>query len=66
MHAWNWKDICRPKEEAGVGIRRVSDINKESRVRLTWRILSTGSVELLGCKLSVCLTGTYIKPQQPY
>ena len=38
MHAWNWKDICRPKSEGVGGIRRLSDI------RLLWRTCPSRSL----------------------
>jgi len=23
MHVWSWQDICKPKSEGGVGIRKI-------------------------------------------
>ena len=44
MHIWNWKEICRPKTEGGLGIRRISDINMAYGIRLVWRICSVNSI----------------------
>ena len=44
MHGWKWEAICRPKEEGGVGIRKLCDINQASRVRLIWRLLTSSSL----------------------
>ena len=41
MHAWGWQDVCRPKLEGGVGIRRLIDVNNASGVRLVWRICTS-------------------------
>ena len=44
MHAWNWQDICRPKAEGGMGIRRINDINNASGIRLVWRLSAVDSL----------------------
>ena len=41
MHGWKWESICRPKNEGGLGIRRVADINKASGIRLVWRLCTS-------------------------
>jgi hypothetical protein len=35
-----WKDVCRPKVEGGLGIRRIDDMNKAQMASLIWRIVS--------------------------
>jgi len=42
MHAW--KEVCRPKDEGGCGIRRLLDINQASGVRLAWRLCTSKSL----------------------
>ena len=44
MHAWNWQDICRPKAEGGMGIRRINDINNASGIRLVSRLSAVDSL----------------------
>jgi len=38
MHVWNWQDICKPKSEGGVELRRIKDMNQASCIRLVWRL----------------------------
>jgi len=38
MHAWNWSDICKLKQEGGRGIIRIGDINSAAGIRLFWRV----------------------------
>ena len=35
-----WDDVCRPKSEGGLGIRRNEDVNKALIIKLGWRILT--------------------------
>jgi len=44
MHAWNWMDICKTKKEGGLGIRRLSDINYASGIRLFWRLCTSNTL----------------------
>ena len=44
MHAWGWKDICRPKREGGLGIRKLMDINNASGMRMLWRLHASQSL----------------------
>lgn len=39
-----WRDICYEKEEGGLGIRVLKDINKVYGLKLIWRLLA-------GCSL---------------
>ena len=34
----SWKNVCRPKAEGGLSIRRTTDCNKASLLRLLWEI----------------------------
>lgn len=36
----SWKDVCKPKEEGGLGLRSLEDTNKVCMLKLVWRILS--------------------------
>lgn len=38
-----WSDVCRLKEEGGVGIRPLREVNVVSYLKLIWRILSANS-----------------------
>jgi len=44
MHAWAWKDMCRPKDGGGVDIRKLNDVNLASGVRLVWRLCTSDSL----------------------
>ena len=35
-----WDEVCRPKSEGGLGIRRNEDVNKATITKLGWRILT--------------------------
>ncbi|XP_042519136.1 uncharacterized protein LOC122092899 [Macadamia integrifolia] len=34
----NWDDVCKPKQEGGLGIRRLRDVNFACLAKLTWQI----------------------------
>lgn len=34
-----WKDICKPTNEGGLGIRAVKEVNKVYGLKLIWRML---------------------------
>ena len=34
-----WDDVCRPKSEGGLGIRKNNDANKAAITKLGWKIL---------------------------
>uniref|UniRef100_A0A0D3E306 Reverse transcriptase domain-containing protein n=1 Tax=Brassica oleracea var. oleracea TaxID=109376 RepID=A0A0D3E306_BRAOL len=38
-----WSDVCKPKEEGGLGLRDLEEVNKVSCLKLIWRILSARS-----------------------
>ena len=44
IHGWNWHDICRPKTEEGMGLRRIRDINEASGIKLVWRLCTSDSL----------------------
>ncbi|KAG7540795.1 Endonuclease/exonuclease/phosphatase superfamily [Arabidopsis thaliana x Arabidopsis arenosa] len=35
-----WKDVCKPKQEGGLGIRMLSESNTVSVLKLIWRLVS--------------------------
>ena len=39
----SWSDVCSPKDEGGLGLRSLREVNKVSCLKLIWRILSTQS-----------------------
>lgn len=39
-----WSDVCRLKEEGGLGIRPLREVNVVSCLKLIWRILSATSL----------------------
>ena len=38
-----WVDVCKPKDEGGLGLKNLADANKVSCLKLIWRIISTRS-----------------------
>ncbi|XP_077228456.1 uncharacterized protein LOC143861414 [Tasmannia lanceolata] len=37
-HPISWETVCLTKEEGGIGIRRLQDLNKASKMKLFWNI----------------------------
>ncbi|XP_020266263.1 uncharacterized protein LOC109841729 [Asparagus officinalis] len=44
LHAINWKDICRPKQEGGFGLRKLNDLCHAAALKLIWRLLFTSTL----------------------
>lgn len=38
-----WKEVCKPKNEGGLGLKSITEANKVSCLKLIWRILSAPS-----------------------
>lgn len=38
LQVWSWTSICRPWMEGGLGIRRLTDVNKATCIHLLWRM----------------------------
>ncbi|XP_023638041.1 uncharacterized protein LOC111830437 [Capsella rubella] len=39
-----WRDVCRPKEEGGLGLKSLAEANKVSCFKLIWRLFSANSL----------------------
>lgn len=39
-----WRDVCKEREEGGLGIRALKDVNKVSSLKLIWRLLTGDSL----------------------
>lgn len=37
----NWLEVCQPKQDGGLGLRSIHDLNKVSCLKLIWRIVSS-------------------------
>ncbi|XP_020258784.1 uncharacterized protein LOC109835211 [Asparagus officinalis] len=44
FHAINWKEVCRPKQEGGFGLRRLKDLSQAAALKLIWRLLTANSL----------------------
>ncbi|XP_020266328.1 uncharacterized protein LOC109841800 [Asparagus officinalis] len=44
LHAISWKEVCRPKQEGGFGLRQLSDIGQAAALKLIWRLLTTNTL----------------------
>lgn len=40
----SWVDVCKPKQEGGLGVRRLKDVNLVCSLKLVWRILSANTL----------------------
>lgn len=38
-----WDDVCKPKEEGGLGLKSLEEVNTVCCLKLIWRILSANS-----------------------
>lgn len=36
IHLVNWKKLCQPKEEDGLGLRKIEPMNKAFIMKLAW------------------------------
>ncbi|EOY30506.1 Uncharacterized protein TCM_037692 [Theobroma cacao] len=41
IHAMKWKNMCRPKEEGGLGIRCMRKMNNAFLLKACWKLIST-------------------------
>lgn len=39
----SWEEVCLPKEEGGLGLRSLKDMNKVTQLKLLWRLISNKS-----------------------
>lgn len=53
-----WSDVCKKKEEGGLGVRRLKEINLVSCLKLIWRILSTNSMWVNWIKIYLIRKGS--------
>ena len=44
IHAYSWTNICKPKVEGGVGIRRIQEINEAAGLKLIWKLCTSQSL----------------------
>ena len=44
IHLINWNTICKPKEEGGLGIRKMEAMNKAFIMKLAWGMLQENSL----------------------
>lgn len=44
LHSVSWDNICRPKKEGGLGLRKIKDMSRAAGVKLLWRLGSTDTL----------------------
>lgn len=44
MHYVSWKKICLPKEDGGLGVRYISEVNEACIFKLRWRTLPSNNL----------------------
>jgi len=59
MHAWAWDKLCKQKEEGGLAIRRIQDINKAAGVKLVWRCCTSHSIWALWMRKQYVKAGNF-------
>lgn len=37
----SWEDVCLPREEGGLGLRRLVDVSKVFALKLIWKLFTT-------------------------
>ncbi|XP_077215839.1 uncharacterized protein LOC143850475 [Tasmannia lanceolata] len=43
FHSVNWNELCKPKNEGEVGIRKLDEISKALHIKLLWNLLNRSS-----------------------
>jgi len=54
LHAYSWSELCKPKKEGGVGIRRITDVNNAAGLKLFWRLNTSQSLRASWMKERYC------------
>lgn len=54
-----WEDICRMKQEGGLGLRPLKEVNQVSYLKLIWRILSAKSLWVNWIKVYLIRKGSF-------
>lgn len=54
----NWKEVCKTKQEGGLGIRSLKEMNVVSVLKLLWRILSANSLWVKWIKIYIIRKGS--------
>ncbi|KAJ6817592.1 uncharacterized protein M6B38_410995 [Iris pallida] len=44
IHAISWTQLCRPREEGGVGLRSLRAMKEAARVKMAWQFIGGGSL----------------------
>ncbi|XP_020249670.1 uncharacterized protein LOC109827119 [Asparagus officinalis] len=44
LHAINWNDVCLPKKEGGLGLRKIDDLSQAAALKLIWRLLTSNTL----------------------
>lgn len=48
-HKISWDDVCKTKDEGGLGIRKTEEIAKIVVIKLIWDFIQAISTQLFGC-----------------
>lgn len=54
----SWADVCRPKAEGGLGVRRLKDVSLVCSLKLIWRILSANTLWVNWIKMYLIRKGS--------
>ncbi|XP_056842893.1 uncharacterized protein LOC130495512 [Raphanus sativus] len=55
----SWENVCRPKEEGGLGLRSLSETNKVCCLKLIWRIVSQSTLWVQWVKRYLIRKGSF-------
>lgn len=53
VHKMNWDDICKPKQEGGLGLRKIEDMEKAVTIKLIWKFLQGEIYGPSGCVINI-------------
>jgi len=54
IHAISWNELCKPKLEGGVEIRKLQDVNATAGLKLIWKLCKSQSLWALWMKEKYC------------
>ena len=55
----SWENVCKPKEEGGLGLRSLTETNKVSCLKIIWCILSQSTLWVKWVKRYLIRKGSF-------
>lgn len=60
-----WNTVCLPKQEGGLGLRRLKDLNDACFLKMAWSVVTGSSLWGSWCKARYCKVSFLWHPQNP-